>query len=169
MKRIPHFYILAISQKNARLFVCDENGARSIPFAGGRVPRNLQEAMRHVEANDTLQGHPSGAGGAGGAALILHGHGIGEDDAKLRIEEYFREVDKGLMKTVKDRRAPLVVAAVDYEITRYRKVSAYPNFTDRGIPGNPDRKNSSELYEDALEIIKEGMKEARWPIDGSRP
>jgi hypothetical protein len=144
-----YFYILAISQASVRLFQATRFGAREVDLSGVDIPRNLGEAMRYDDfEKPNLERHPISGG------RLQHGHGPGEKDMKNEIERYLNAVDAGIAKVIPGNKYPLVVAAVDYLIPMYRRVTNYGPVLEKGPEGNPDQLGAAELHERAWPIVE---------------
>jgi len=58
---------------------------------------------------------------------------------------FYKEVDDGLNKLLRNREAPVVLAGVDYELALYRRVSNYPRLAPDGAHGSPEGVPNAEL------------------------
>lgn len=158
---LPHgdgrFYVLALSQNGVRLFQGTRFTVSPVDLKG--VPRNLAEALRTHDKDEPLTFHtrPT-SGGTWGA--IFSGHGVGIDDEKDDLRRYFQSIDRGLHEVLREEKAPLVVAAVDYFLPIYRAASSYPHLLDKGIEGNPDRLSEKELHDRAWTLVASYFQEA---------
>jgi hypothetical protein len=85
---------------------------------------------------------------------VYYGHGEGETEDKTEISKYLREVDKGITKLLKDEKAPLVVAAVDYLFYAYREVNSLNNLYDQHISGNQKLLGLRSLHNLALDLLQ---------------
>jgi hypothetical protein len=152
------FYVLALSQNSVRLFQGTRFTVSPIDLKG--VPRNLAEALRTHDRDEVLTFHsrPT-SGGSWGA--IFEGHGVGIDDHKDDLQRYFRGIDRGLHEVLREERAPLVVAAVDYFLPIYREASTYPHLLEKGIEGNPDRLGEKELHDRAWKVVEPHFQETQ--------
>ena len=74
--------------------------------------------------------------GAPGMAMVS-GHGGVTDDTKENLLKYFRLIDRGLHDLLKDERAPLVLAGVEYLFPIYREANTYPRLIEGGFPEIP--------------------------------
>jgi len=142
-----HYYILAISQNEVRLFEGTRYGVGQIVLPDG-IPANMEEALRLDGPQKTLQMHPGGGGG------MFHGQGPGDEEQKIWIEQYLNLVDTSLKEILREQNAPLVLAGVDYLLPMYRKVSGYQNIMEEGIPGNPEHLRPEDLQEQAWRIVE---------------
>ena len=142
-----HYFILAISQNEIRLFEGTRYGVGQIDLPEG-TPESLEAALRLDGPQKTLQMHPGGGGG------MFHGQGPGDEEQKVWIEQYLNLVDTSLKEIFREQNAPLVLAGVDYLLPMYRKVSEYPNIMEEGITGNPDHLRPEELQEQAWRIVE---------------
>ncbi|MBC7076734.1 MAG: hypothetical protein H5T92_00240 [Synergistales bacterium] len=138
-----HFFVLALSQNQIRLLEGTRYSVDEIDLEG--VPTSLVEALGE-DREKQLQFHTrTGASGTGRRAAGFHGHDPA-DEAKDRILRYFRQVNDGLSQVLKDERAPLVLAGVDYLLPLYREANTYPHLSEQGITGNPEALTPAELH-----------------------
>ena len=141
-----HFYVLGLSQKYVKLFRGGRYSVGEVHLTG--VPASLADALQYDDREPSLQSHSGG-----GARAIFHGQGLGKDDPKDDIKRYFRLIDAGLHEILKDERAPLVLAGVDYLLPLYREVTEYPHVMPDGVVGSPERVSIEELHARAWEIV----------------
>jgi hypothetical protein len=149
------FYVLALSQKQARLLEGTRHAVREIDL--DNVPQGLAEALRGEEPVKSIQFHTatSAPGGRGGdRPAIFHGHGGGEEAGKSDILRYFHQVDHGLREWLGTRQAPLVLAGVEYLLPLYQEANSYPHLVADGLTGNPDDLRAEELHARAWEIVR---------------
>jgi len=142
-----HYYILAISLNEVRLFEGTRDGVGQMALPDG-VPSNMEEALRLDGPQKSLQMHSDGGGG------MFHGQGPGDEEQKVWVEQYLNLVDTSLKEIFREQNTPLVLAGVDYLLPMYHKVSEYPNIMGEGITGNPDHLRPEELQEQAWRIVE---------------
>jgi hypothetical protein len=157
------FYLLALSQKNVRMFDCTRYHVSEIDLTElENVPTSLDEALKYDDPEKQLQFHtgtqgtgmPGGPGGtAARRAAIYHGHGVGKDDTKVNIVRFFQLLDRGLQTLLHDERAPLVLAGVDYLLPLYHEANTYAHLVDEGITGNPEGLRAEELQAQAWHML----------------
>jgi hypothetical protein len=154
------FFILALSQNAVRLLHGTHHSVSEVDLKG--VPQNLAEALLAHEAKQPFSFFGRRAGeGVGSWAGIFHGHGVGIDDTKEELLHYFQKIDRGLHPLLKEEKAPLVLAAVDYLRPIYHQANTYPHLLEKGVEGNPDRLSSQELHDRAWPLVKPLCEEAR--------
>ena len=146
------FFVLALSQKNVRLFEGTRYKISEVDLEG--APRSLHDVLKYDQVEQHLQAHTRTGGPQGKRAAIFHGQGEGEEDAKKKLGEFFRQVDKGLQALLGDRRLPLVLAAVEYLIPLYRAASGCKCLLEEGIVGNPETLTPDELHAAAWNIAR---------------
>lgn len=146
------FFVLALSQNAVRLLQGTHQGMSEVDLRG--VPRSLAEALLTHDADEMLNFHTRPVGGAGSWAAIYHGHGVGIDDRKEDLLRYFQRIDRGLHALLRQERAPLLLAAVDYLVPLYREANTYPFLLAPRIVGNPDRLSNQELHKRAWELVQ---------------
>ncbi|MFM8273604.1 MAG: hypothetical protein ACKODX_14940 [Gemmata sp.] len=151
------FFVLALSQNAVRLFKGTRFTVSPVDLKG--APRNITEALRTHDRDEVLTFHTRRtSGGTWGA--IFEGHGVGIDDKKNDLLQYFQQIDCCLHELLREERAPLVLAAVDYLLPIYREVSAYPHLLEEGIVGNPDRLSEKDLHDRAWVLVGSHFRES---------
>jgi hypothetical protein len=153
LDRTGSFWVLAIGQAGVRLYEATRYSMREIDLLD--IPRNLRDALGYDWEQRSLQFH-TGAGRAGGSAraAVFHGHGEPGDDKKEEIAKFFGIVDRGLRRLLGNGDAPLVVAAVDYQISMFRRVSKYPHVLEHGVVGSPKEAGVAELHASAWLLVE---------------
>lgn len=149
-----HFFILALSMNDIRLFDASRYSIREIDL--GDTPRSLVDALGEELEEAHLQFHTgtsSTTGVRGDRAAVFHTQGGGEEDQKPEIAKFFHLVDRGVQERLRDRNAPLVLAGVEYLLPIYREASGHPNLLE-GVTGNPQDVPPEELRDRAWEIAK---------------
>jgi len=147
------FYVLALSQKELRLFECTRFGVRRVEIQD--APRSIDEALKYDDPQRQLQYHTRAQGhGAGRRAAMFHGQGVGIDDNKSNILRYCLMIDEGMQKVLREENTPLVLAGVDYLLAIYREANSYPHLLKEGLAGNPDILSAEELQAKAWEIVQ---------------
>jgi hypothetical protein len=84
---------------------------------------------------------------------MVSGHGAVADDVKDNLLKYFRLIDRGLRDLLKDDRAPLVLAGVEYLFPIYREACTYPRLMEEGIAGNPKGVSAEGLHRTAQKLV----------------
>jgi hypothetical protein len=142
------FFVLALSQEHVRLLEGTRDSVVEVELPG--VPTSLVEALQPDQPERQIRARA--VGDTGGA--IFHGHGGGEETAKIDLLRFFQVVDRGLRDFLADKRVPLVLAGVDYLLPIYREASSYSYLLEQGIIGSPDTLSARELHQRAWEIVK---------------
>jgi len=150
------YYILALSQNKVRLLQGTHYSVNEVALAD--VPKDLAETLRDDDSWKGLQMHSGIPGGKGKLSSVTHGS---EADSQENIKRYFRRIDKGLHELLKDERAPLVLAGVDYLHPIYKEVNAYPHLMEDGIGGNPEHLSDKELHGLAWTVVRPHFQKAQ--------
>jgi hypothetical protein len=146
------FLVLALSQKQVRLFRCGRDHATEVDL--GDTPRSLTEAVGADFEQRSLQFHTGTPGqGAGRRSAVFHGQGGGHEKADTEIERFVQLLDQGVQRRV-DPTAPLIVAAVSSLASQYRAVSEVPSLLGEGIEGNPDEMTGAQLAAAGWKLIQ---------------
>ncbi|HLA28397.1 MAG TPA: hypothetical protein VJZ49_10935 [Syntrophales bacterium] len=150
-------YILALSQNSVRLLEGTKYSVKEMEVEG--VPKSMSDALSYEEPEKQIRfrtGKPSG----GDRGAMLSGHGADIEDSKDNILKYFRQIDRGLHNFLKDERAPLVLAGVDYLFPIYKDANTYPYLMDDGISGNPEGISAEHLRRQAWLIVNPHFRKA---------
>lgn len=142
-------FILALSKKETRFFEAVQSGIYPV-FIHDVVVKDMEEALNIDEAGNHLQHHS-----AGGNKAIHHGSNAGLDKEEVRVKQYIRRVDDGIMEIIHDERVPLVLASVEEYHPIYREVTKYNHFSDHLIAGNPESLSPRELREQINPFFEE--------------
>ncbi len=147
-----HFFVLAVSQKEIRLFRCTQYSVSKVDLR--EVPTSLAQALRFDDPEKHLQFHTgtSSPGVGGDRSALFHGHGGSVNNTKSNLLRYFHKIDKGLQELLRDERAPLVLAGVKYLLPIYQEANNYPHLMEECIEGNPEELSAEELHKRACEI-----------------
>ncbi len=148
------FYILALSQKEVKLFRGDHFNIEQIRIKD--VPQSLAEVLRYENPEKQLPVRNRPAQIKGTKTSTFHGHGSGPDDVlhKKEILRFFQQVDKGLHDYIRGERIPLVLAGVEYLLPIYRECNTYPHLIGKGIVGNADVLPAEVLHQQAWTILQ---------------
>ncbi|HBB35060.1 MAG TPA: hypothetical protein DDZ80_25670 [Cyanobacteria bacterium UBA8803] len=151
------FYVLALSQQGIRLLECTRSSAKEIELED--VPKSIDEALLYDEtAKDGQFRISTSKGGTSNPfqqAGSFHGQGSPDRDKHQEdILQFFHAVDDGLQKYLKGKRAPLVLAGVEYLFPIYREANTYPCLVEEGLTGNAKILKPEELQAQAWEIVE---------------
>lgn len=144
------FWVLALSQKQLRLIACSRSSAQQVKIPLG-VPESLVESLEH--RNPDVLDERTRANPVGKPNLL--GHHNEKVDKNTVIEEYCRQIDRGLHDAMfKEQHNPLVLACVEYVRPLYYAVNTYPHLAEESIAGNPEGFSPEELREKAWPIVE---------------
>jgi hypothetical protein len=156
------FYILALSQNEIRFLQATAHSIEAV-MLDDDIPASLDDALKWEDPETQSQWHTGASPQAGRRRqAIFHGHGVtNEETQKERIQEYFRQVAAGIDDLLKEKKAPLVLAGVDYLLPIYQKVSGYPHLAEGTVSGNPEQLSRQILREKAWAVVAPQFDEAR--------
>ncbi|NJK77064.1 MAG: hypothetical protein HC849_03200 [Oscillatoriales cyanobacterium RU_3_3] len=151
------FYVLTLSQKEVRLIECNAYSAREVEVEN--LPKSLEDALQYdPTAKDFQFRIATSKGGTNNAAQhpgSFHGQGSSErNDSKQEILQYFHIIDRALHEYLRNKKAPLVLAGVEYLLPVYREANTYPHLIEEGITGNQKLLKPEELREEALPLVE---------------
>ncbi len=146
------FYILALSQKDARLLQGTRDVVEEMDLSA--VIEKFELEFGEDLPEQYLQFHTSTPRRGDSRPAVYFGHG-GEIDSALkeRLLKYFRFIDKEVRSMLYEERSPLLLACVDYLFPLYKEANKYPLLFEESIPGNPEKISAEELHRRAWEIV----------------
>ena len=145
------FFVLALSENEARLLAGTRSAVHVVNVPG--LPAGVRDALRYDDPQREVGSHAAERGGPG-ARVVVHGQGIGAEVQKERLGRYLQAVDGAVRRSLREQKAPLVLAGVDYVRAMYRDVNTYPHLLETGISGSPDRRSSEELHTRAWALVE---------------
>ena len=151
------FYILALSQKDVRFFEATRYSVKQVEVEN--LPKSLDEAL---QSDDTAREGQfriaTSKGGTSNSATqpgAFHGQGSPDRDKHQEdILQFFNAVDTALQEKLRNKKAPLVVAGVDYLHPIYQQANTYAHLVESGITGNPENLKPEELQHEAWQIVE---------------
>jgi hypothetical protein len=147
------FYLLAISQKGARLLHGSQRAVDEIDLSA--IVSKFEEEFGEKFFEKFLQFQTMAPSSGSERAAMFHGHGGDiESVQKERLLNYFRFLDQEISGMLDEKQTPLLLACVDYLYPLYKEVTKHPLLVEGFIKGNPDNMDARELHAKAWEIIK---------------
>lgn len=144
------FYLLRLNQKEVKLLECDRYNIHEVD-----IERFLSDEVLEAAEEGFEEQHLQSRSQQGRA--IYHGHGKSNNDVESEIKKYFREVDKGCLKAIKDINAPLIlVSQVQYHPI-YAGITKHPNLFSQIINDNQDVESNSDLREKAFQLLQKSF------------
>jgi hypothetical protein len=142
-----HFYVLALSQDEIRLFHGTRVGLEQVELEGLPLAMWLTMPRRRPQVHAFL----AGRGGTGGGAMV---HGGDDHDPKPLIMQHFRRVDQALRELLAGDQAPVVLAGVRYLQAIYHQANNHPQLLPTGIDGSPTHASPDHLHRRAWALVE---------------
>jgi hypothetical protein len=147
------FYLLGLSQDRVVLLEGTRESLKEVAVPD--LPKDLPSAL-HLESfpPERQLEFRSQSPKAGRRVGMFHGHSEEAEDISRFLLDYFHSVDRPVSAFLRGRRAPLLLAAVDYLHPLYAEVNTYPYLLRRGVTGNPDVFNVEDLHRRAWAVVE---------------
>jgi hypothetical protein len=150
------FFVLSLSQGGVRLLEGDRHAIREAPL-GDDVPKSLADWTKYTEEVESVQFHtrtdsPVSVDGRGG--IFFGTGGAAERDNKDEILEWFKQLEDAVEAKIREDKAPLVLAGVEYLLPLYRRASGYKHILDEVIIGNQEGTPDADLHKRAWELVE---------------
>ncbi len=152
------YFILAVSQNKPRLLEATRYGVEELEV--NALPGSMKQALNYDWTARGPTPH-SGAPGPGKQTGVFHGQGGERDTSKDDLAQYFRMIDASLHATLREERAPLLLAGVDFLLPIYREVCTYSHLSDKVLSGNCDHVSPKELHDRTWPLMQPHFDKAR--------
>lgn len=147
------FYVLALSQKDARLLRGTRGMVEEIDLS--EVIERFEEKFGGELPEQSLQFHTRAQPVGGARPAIFYGAGADlESIEREKLLKYFRFIDQELHRVIDEKNVPIVLACVDELVPIYREASKSALLVDDNISGNPDNMKAQEIHQKAMEIME---------------
>jgi hypothetical protein len=152
------FYLLALSQKQIRLFQGNHYGISEIELEGD-IPTSVEAALQYDETAKEGQFRISTSkGGTNNSfqhAGTFHGQGSPDrDHPKADILQFFHILDQGLKKYLREP-VLLVLAGVEYLLPIYQEANRYSHLVDAILPvENVGVLDPKDVHEQAWALVE---------------
>lgn len=134
------FHVLAMSRKHLKLFRATRHTIEELHLPD--LPKSLEDALWY-EHRESVGATPVGYGGPSSP-----------DERKEMYPRYFQHIDRVLAPALFASGVPMVLAAVEREISGYRAVSHHPRLCKEAVVGNPELLTDSALHDRAWEAVQ---------------
>ncbi|MBD2693850.1 hypothetical protein [Anabaena catenula] len=155
------FYLLALSQKDVKFF--EGTGYSLNEVQVENLPHLLAETLLEDELQKGVQhriGTPRGATAAAEHPGSVHGQGSPDREKHEEdILQFCYAIDGALHEKLREEKAPLVLAGVEYLFPIYQEANTYPHLLEESITGNPEIINLGQLHNEAWKIVAPSFQE----------
>lgn len=138
--RDRRFYVLAVSEQNARIFQGSTGALNEIDV-------DLLGKQGPLSADPRVA--PSSFAGEARHLARSRGH-----ERQTGLLAFVRGINRRLQNVLEERTIPLILAGTHDLVAAFRGVSSYPDVSEEVIPGDPDRESISDLQKKAWRIIE---------------
>ena len=152
--RGEHFFLLALSKKEVKLFRLTRNKIMDI------LVEDFPQGSSRRSPRKQLHLHTGTQQGKGRRAALFHGHGAGSEEEKAGLIQYCRQIDSALLGLLNDETAPMMVTGLDYLVSTYRQANTYQNLVEDSISGNPYSYSRDDLHRAASTAMEPHL--LRW-------
>ncbi|MBV8549971.1 MAG: hypothetical protein JOY54_01635 [Acidobacteriaceae bacterium] len=144
------FDILGLSRKNVRMLRCTPRSSEEVPFPTG-VITSFDAWMNTAQPNRIRDNRGTPGPGAGHSKGVFFGTDKESEDWAEHLTHFYKQIDRGVNEVLRDKKEPLMVAAVEYELPLYRSINSYPHLMEESIQGAPNGLKNTELHTRALD------------------
>jgi hypothetical protein len=151
------FYLLALSQKDVRFFEGTRYSIREVEVEN--LPKSMDEALNYDETAQEGQFRIATSRGGTSNSMVQPGafHGQGSPDRDKRQEDilqFCHAIDGALHEKLRNQKAPLVLAGVEYMPPIYQEANTYSHLVEESITGSPETMTPEELHDKAWQFVE---------------
>ncbi len=152
------YFVLALSQNRVRLLEGRQFSMQEVKVTG--MPKDMAQYLNYDSSERPSLGHAAPRSQPGKSSAVVHSLGGEREPAKDELAQFFRAIDAGLRETLREQRAPLILAGVQYLLPIYREISSYACIAEEELPGNPDHLSEHELHSRTWPLIQSHLGDA---------
>lgn len=146
-------HVLALAKGTLRLGCWIDGKCIEVPLPE-KIPLSFEDTLGSSRPDHDIQSRAPGSSAQGGATWF--GTSTQRESVAQELHHYLQLVDRELGPVLND--APLVVIAIDRELTEYRKVATYRN-VHYAQSMSPEHHAWSELGEISLQALRKATRE----------
>lgn len=152
LTRARTFCLLALSQKNVRLLHCTSRTAEEVPFPP-HVPASFDAYMNTAKPDHLSDNRATAGPGVGSSKGVMFTTSSEREDKDEHLAHFFRLIDRGVNELLRGKTEPLVLAAVEYELSLYREHNTYPHLARESVQGAPNGLKAGEMHARAIDAL----------------
>jgi Bacterial archaeo-eukaryotic release factor family 3 len=146
------YHVLTLSRNHVALYRGSRHTFERIHHPD--LPTSLDDELWYEQHENMLISHGGERHGSSSQpSVVVHGGQAWQDEKKDMFERYFQHINKAVEAIIHDPTKPLVLAAVERELSGYREVSKSKAITQKSIVGNPDEVTPEELHRLSWSIV----------------
>jgi hypothetical protein len=158
LAREQRFHLLCLSRRHIRLLHCTQHRAEEASLRG-IVPQDIQVWLNTRQPDHVLDNRAAAGPSVGSMKGVMFGTSRDREREDQYLAHFYKEVDKGVNKLLRNDPARLLLAGVETEVALYREVSTYPRLFDQAVPGSPESLVSQELHNRAMDVVMQSPSE----------
>ena len=146
------YYVLTLSLNKIRFFEATKHTITPISLPGD-TPTSLEEGMKFTEVMSNVQKRHAATGGV--SNTVYHGQGADDNRDEFVLEDYLRDVAKGVFEIVKEENTPMVLLGTEKVKHLYKEANRYGHLLEKSLDGNPDDLKPVEIKNKAWEVVRD--------------
>ena len=152
LTRARTFYLLALSQKNVRLLRCSYRTAEEVLFPS-HTPTSFDVYMNTAKPDHVSDNRASPGPSMGSSKGVMFTTSSEREDKDEHLAHFFRLVDRGVNELLRGQTEPLVLVAVERELSLYRDHNTYLHLAKEAVQGAPNSLKSGEMHARVIDAL----------------
>ena len=147
-----YYYVLSLSENEIKLYEANRNSIKKVTLPED-MPTSFKEATKELDVEKSLQFRSKQT--TAGEGTMYHGQGKGKDDKEeFMLEDYLRQVAKGIHEIVKEEEAPMVLYGTEKIKSLYHQANQYNHLIKESLDGNPENVKLDKMQEKSWEVVR---------------
>jgi Bacterial archaeo-eukaryotic release factor family 3 len=147
------FHVLSLSRNQVNVFEGRRHSFEEMHIPD--LPRSVDDELWYEHHENALTSHGGPRlGSSRQPTAVIHGGQAWQDERKEMFNRFAQHLDRVLEPVLFATGAPLVIAAVEREVSAYRSVSRHPHLCEEAVLGNAEELDEHELHKRAWEIVR---------------
>ena len=145
------YYVLTLSLNKIRFFEATKNSISQVGLPED-IPMSLEDGMKYTEVLSNIQKRQAASGGV--SNTVYHGQGGEDSKDEFVLEDYLRDVAKGVFDIVKEEETPMVLYGTEKIKHLYREANQYNHVLEKSLEGNPDDVKPGDIKNKSWELVR---------------
>lgn len=146
------FYILTLNQYEFKLFESSLTSINEV-LLNDDLKAKIEETLAPFDYRNDLYETTDPAGNSANAGIKKQVLERAKQNGDVNLSVFFRTINDVVISTIKDEKAPLVLAGLDEWQSLYRKINKYRNLLEQGFLHNAQFLSPNELHKQVLPLI----------------
>lgn len=145
-----NYFVLTLDLNNIALYRVSKTEIHNVTDEVKDLPIRIEDVMD----DDNEQHMQFRTQQAGVGQAMFHGQGVGKDDRKQVILQFFRSINEKLIPLLRSEEIPLMLFGQDYLFSTYQEANEYQGLLENHVALHAGDIDQTEIHEKSWELIR---------------